>query len=193
MPAKYTALLRPIKGRGAPPPAFIDELIAWAKTAPSDIFAPNADPEDVFVRITPILGPWESALHRRAAMCELLRCLAGFESSWKWGEGVDMTNRRSQRLIVARETGIFQVSYDSLALDLAGNDQVDDLRQCVLKHCGTLKVQVFIDQMKINHRFALEYAARLLRNSFYWNGPIKRREIESSLSRAAVQEFKQLL
>jgi hypothetical protein len=196
----FNATKRKVQSRGVPPDVFLAELLAWAKDAPEVIFAPNRDPEDVFNRLAPILGSWagepgspERALHRRAVMCELLRCLAGFESSWKWTEGVDKTNATSQRLIVGQETGIFQVSYDSLFLDRVGDDQVDDLHQCVLSHCGTLKIQTFIDRMKTDHGFALEYAARLLRNSFYWDGPIKRHEIDSSLSRAAVQEFKELL
>jgi len=189
----FNATKRRVRDRGAPPDAFLAELLAWAKDAPEEIFAPNTDPEDVMDRLAPILGPWTSPLHRRAAMCELLRVLAGFESSWNWKEGVDKTNATSQRLITAQETGIFQVSYDSLGLDLAGNDHSDDLHRCVLRHCDSLQVQIFIDRMKTDHVFALEYAARLLRNSFYWDGPIKRHEIDSSLSRDAVQEFQRLL
>ena len=178
-----------VKGRGNPPTSFLEELVDWARTAPEEIFEPNNDPEDVFLRLKPVLGPWTSPMHRRAAMCELLRCLAGFESSWDWNEGVDTTNKTSMRLIEGQETGIFQVSYDSLALD----KQPDDLHQCVLRYNGNLNIQHFIDQMKINHLFALEYAARLLRNSFYWDGPIKRHEIDSSLHRPAVGEFIELL
>ena len=54
-------------------------------------------------------------------------------------------------------------------------------------------VNGFITQMKADHTLALEYCARLLRISFLWDGPIKRREIDSSLSRAAVAEFQTLL
>lgn len=189
----YKNLLLPVKGRGKPPVAFLDELVAWAKKAPLDIFAPNNDPEDVYNRLLPILGPWKSREHRRAAMCELLRCLAGFESSWNWNEGVDKTNKTSMRLITGQETGIFQVSYDSLGLDLTGGDKDDDLHRCVLRYCGTLNIQTFIDKMKSDHTFSLEYCARLLRNSFYWDGPIKRHEIDSSLKKEAVDEFMALL
>lgn len=188
-----SAILHPVPGRGTPPVAFLNELVAWLKTAPNDIFAPNDDPEDVFNRLASVLGPWTSAVHRKAAFAELLRCLAGFESSWKWGEGVDRTNATSMRLITGQETGILQVSYDSLGLDLAGNDTVDDLHQCVLKYCGDLKVQNFIDRMKSDHVFALEYGSRLLRNSFFWDGPVKRHEIDGALRRDAVDEFQALL
>ena len=176
-----------------PPSAFVNELLAWLKTAPEEIFAPNNDPEDVYNRLAPLLGPWRSPLHRRAAMGELLRCLGGFESSWKWKCGVDTTNKTSMRLITGQETGIFQVSADSLGLDLVGTDRVDDLHQCVRKYCGTINVQTFIDRMKVDHLFAFEYCARLLRNSFYWDGPIKRHEIDSSLNRKAVEEIESIL
>ena len=180
------------KGRGNPPDSFLTELIEWGKTAPDEIFAPNNDEQDVFNRLAPILGPWESPLHRRAAMCELLRVLAGFESSWDWTDGVDTTNATSMRNIRGQETGIFQVSFDSLDLDDAQNTG-DDLHQCVMKYCGALDVHKFIVNMKSNHTFALEYAARLLRNSFFWDGPIKRHEIDSSFYRPAVEAFQKLI
>ncbi len=189
----YKALLAPVSNRGVPPVAFLNELLAWLKRAPEEIFAPNKDPEDVYNRLAPILGPWQSPLHRRAAMGELLRCLAGFESSWRWTCGVDTTNGRSMREIMCQETGAFQVSYDSLLLDIAGPDQTEDLRQCVLRYCGKLEVRTFIDRMKQDHLFALEYAARLLRNSFHWDGPIKRHEIDPCLKREAVAEISNLL
>lgn len=182
------AIKSAVKGRGVPPDSFLAELIAWGKTAPDEIFLPNQDPEDVFIRLAPILGPWKSLAHRRAAMMECLRCLGGFESSWNWNEGVDTTNATSMRNIEGRETGIFQVSFDSLRLDESATTG-DDLHQCVMKYCGALDIHRFLDLMKSNHSFALEYGARLLRNNFYWDGPIKRHEIDSSLNRDAVQEF----
>lgn len=186
------AVFSPVANRGTPPQSFINQLVEWARTAPDDIFAPNDDPEDVFNRLRPILGPWESLIHRRAAMLELLRCLAGFESSWNWREGVDTTNATSMRNIEGRETGIFQVSFDSLRLDDALNTG-DDLHQCVMRYCGALDIHKFIDLMKLDHVFALEYGSRLLRNNYSWDGPIKRHEIDKYLNREAVTEFKNLL
>ncbi len=106
---------------------------------------------------------------------------------------MDTTNKTRMGLITGQETGIFQVSADSLGLDLVGTDRVDDLHQCVRKYCGTINVQTFIDRMKVDHLFAFEYCARLLRNSFYWDGPIKRHEIDSSLNRKAVEEIESIL
>lgn len=183
---------RKVANRGNPPDSFLQELVEWGRKASDEIFAPNNDAEDVFNRLLPLLGPWKSLKHRRAAMLELLRCLAGFEASWNWKEGVDVTNQTSLRNIEGRETGIFQVSWDSLRLDDAKNTG-DDLHQCVLKYCGALDIHKFLNLMKSNHIFALEYGARLLRNNFYWDGPIKCHEIDRWLSREAVDELENLL
>jgi hypothetical protein len=183
-----------VKGRGTPPDAFLQELIDLARKWPVSVYAPNNDPEDVFTRLKPLLAPggWTSLEHRRAALVECLRCLAGFESSWSWKCGVDTTNQTSMANIQGQETGIFQVSFDSLGLDdVKGTG--DDLHQCVMKYCGALDVHKFIDTMKTNHEFAVIYCALLLRNNFYWDGPIKRHEIDSSLNKDAVAQFQTLL
>jgi hypothetical protein len=44
--------------------------------------------------------------------------------------------------------------------------------------------------MKSNHKFAIEYAVRLLRINIAWNGPISGRRIHSELKRTAVTEFR---
>ncbi len=179
-------LKSPVKDRGVPPDSFLTELVAWGKTAPDEIFEPNTETHDVMPLLRPLLGPWQGLIHRRAAMLELLRCLAGFESSWNWSEGVDRANKTSMANIEGQETGIFQVSHDSLNLDKNGT----------LKAWLNTRLQTavhdpreFIDAMKSYHTFALEYCARLLRVSYRWDGPILSGEINSSLSRAAVEEF----
>ena len=145
----------------------------------------------MFPRLAAVLGPWTSPLHRRAAMLELLRVLGGFEASWHWREGVDVTNATSVRNRVGQETGVFQVSYDSLNLD---NPATHELRACVQRYLGAApSIDGFLAMMKTNHAFAFEYAARLLRNNFLWDGPIKRHEVDPWLSRAAVAHFMTLL
>jgi hypothetical protein len=182
MSAKYSlALKAPVYTRGVPPDSFLDELVAWGKSAPDEIFQPNDKP-DIYGSVKSVLGPWNGLVHRKAVMLEVLRCLGGFESSWNWREGVDRTNRTSMTHIEGQETGIFQVSFDSTLFD-------PSLRECVRRYCPAVNAQNFIDKMKSNHLFALEYCARLLRFSIAWDGPIKRREIHSWLRRDAVDEF----
>lgn len=174
-----------VHNRGIPPDSFLNDLVEWAIKAPDEIFAKN-DKNDIYTSVFPQLGPWQSLYHRKAVMMEVLRVLGGFESGWIWKEGVDITNRTSMTHIEGQETGIFQVSFDSLAFD-------PSLREYVKRVCGEIRPQKFIDEMKVNHEFALEYCARLLRFSVRWDGPIKRHEVHPWLKRQAVAEFKSFL
>lgn len=185
MPRAFALTKMPVKNRGIPPDAFLNELVEWGRGAADEIFAPRKDDRgetDVYTSVKPVLGPWESAIHRRAAMLEVMRVLAGFESSWDWKEGVDTTNARSMANIRSEEAGAWQVSYDSLAFG-------SDLRALSISQCVPLGAKTFIDAMKSDHAFAMEYIARLLRHTIRHNGPVKRREIHPFLDRGAVGEF----
>jgi hypothetical protein len=84
----YKALKHKVSTRGIPPDRFLDELVAWGKTAPEDIFVENHN-LDIYSNVIDALGPWEGVEHRRAVLLEVMRVLAGFESSWRWQVGVD--------------------------------------------------------------------------------------------------------
>src|SRR5689334_16525577 len=90
----YHATQQRVHSRGVPPDNFLDELVAWNRTAPDDIFLPNSQRE-VYSNVVGVLGPWQDLRHRRAVLLEVMRVLAGFESSWKMNEGVDATNPTS--------------------------------------------------------------------------------------------------
>src|SRR5580693_1899343 len=90
----YVAAKQRVANRGVPPDSFLDELVAWGKTAPDEIFAPNSF-KDIYSSVFSTLGPWDGLQHRRAVMLEVMRVLAGFESSWNWNEGRDVTNPTS--------------------------------------------------------------------------------------------------
>jgi hypothetical protein len=180
----YTATKQRVANRGAPPDAFLDELVAWGKQAPDEIFVINAS-HDIYSSVFRELGPWEGIQHRRAVMLEVLRVLAGFESSWKWNEGRDTTNPTS----VTPETieaGAWQVSANSMNFG-------QELKDLVRARVGTLDGNAFQRAMKQDHKLAMEYIARLLRRTTKHNGPVKRREINEWLRRDAVAEFQALL
>lgn len=196
----FRATKQRVHNRGNPPDSFLEELIEWARKAPDEIFAPNAVPVEVYTVIksslaTPIhpngdpsgtpLYHWDSLLHRKAAMLEVMRVHAGFESSWTWILGVDTTNQTSMRNITAQEAGIFQVSFDSTHL---GNGAMKPFA----KANGIAHPDNFIAKMKSDHALALEYYARLVRVSIAWAGPLLRHGTDSVypwLSRASVAEF----
>jgi hypothetical protein len=176
-----SALKQHVSNRGVPPDSFLKDLIAWGKKAPEEIFAPN-DASDVYSSVKNTLGPWQSNLHRRAVMLEVLRVLAGFESSWDWNEGVDKSSKQ-KKTPMNTEAGAFQVSADSMG-------KREDLRALVKARVGSLTDGTkFQAKMKSDHAFALEYIARLLRHTTAANGPVVRHEIDPWLRRDAVDEF----
>lgn len=174
----------PVANRGVPPDSFLTQLVAWGRYAPDEMFAYNKEPDDVYNSIKPDLGPWQSMTHRRAAMMETMRVLAGFESSWDWTEGVDITNPTSNTPETA-EAGIFQISYNSRAF---GRDLKDMLAAEDIQHGEQFQVIT-----KQDHIFALDYGARLFRHTVKHNGPLKRKEVNPWLSRRAVTEFMELI
>ncbi len=192
------AIKSKVKNRGIPPDSFLTELVDWGRGATEDIFAPNPNPADIYSIIKYrndwngegvrpfLLGPWENLLHRRAAMLEVMRVHAGFESSWDWNEGVDVTNQTSMANIDGQETGIFQVSFDSTRIASGAIKPF-----AVANGIGT--VGSFIPEMKSDHPLALEYYARLVRINIKWAGPLVRHEIDPWLSRSAVTQFQGLL
>lgn len=206
--SRFAAALAFVENRGRAPVDFLEELVAWGKTAPAEIFAPNNVAVDAYAVIKSRLGTkqgndasgtpiyvWEGLLHRRAALLELMRVHAGRESSWKWGEGVDRTNARSQRNKTGEETGIFQVSFDSTLLD---STEGKDIMGAFLAANGVDddKPETFIPRMKTDHVFALEFYARLVRVSIAWAGPLIRHGDDSVfpyLNRDSMRELQGFL
>jgi hypothetical protein len=180
----FQAARQKVLNRGQPPEAFLEELVAWGRAAPEDIFAPN-DRADIYTNVAGSLGPWQGLPHRRAAMLEVLRVLAGFESSWKWDAGVDTTNPSSVTPDTI-EAGAWQVSANSMNFG-------QELKDLVLARVGSRDGDAFQKAMKRDHPLAMEYVARLLRRTVNHHGPVKRREIDPWLRRDAVLEFQALL
>ncbi len=174
-----------VSNRGKPPDSFLNEIIAWAKLAPVELFAPNPEPADIYVYAKSVLGPYGSVEYRRGVMLEVMRVHAGFESSWNWNEGVDTSNQTSMHNVEGQETGVFQVSFDSTYLD---NGR---MKPFAFEH-GIETPQKFIPRMKSNHKLALDYYVHLIRFNVQWAGPIKRHEIDPWLSRKSAEELQML-
>ncbi len=178
-----------VLNRGIPPVEFLQEIVEWGKTAAKDIFADKKTEEkDVYASVKEKLGPFKNIPHRKACMLEVMRVLAGFESSWKWDTGRDTTNP-DENTPDRISAGPFQVSANSLAFG-------QDLKDLVAPH-GIRNAKrdgdAFQALMKTNHTVAFNYISRLLRHTVRHNGPVKRSEINAWLSRDAAKEFQQLL
>jgi hypothetical protein len=172
---KFAKTLKQVFNRGSPKPAFLQELVAWGKTAPEAIFADQPGNEkDIYASVTEELGPFGDITHRKACMLEVMRVLAGFESSWDFNEGID-TSRVSEDTPQNSEAGAWQVSADSLAVG-------KDLKDLVKREAGTLDGIEFQRAMKSNHPLAMEYIARLMRHTRMANGPLYKGTERSKLS-----------
>src|SRR5436190_21534360 len=176
----FDATRQPVSNRGVPPDSFLDELVAWGKIAPDEIFAPNSN-KDVYSNVVGVLGPWEDLRHRRAVMLEVMRVLAGFESSWDWNAGVDVTNATSVTPDTI-EAGAWQVSANSMHFG-------EELKTLVLAKVGALDGNDYQRAMKTDHPLATENVARLLRRTVQPHGPVKRQETNPEPRKHAVAEY----
>lgn len=180
MPRNFIACRHKVFNRGQPPIAVLDTLVDWGISAPDEIFVANNKP-DIYSVVKDELGPWANNLERRAAMLEVLRVLAGFESSWDWKAGRDITNPHSNTSCT-EEAGILQCSGDSMAFD-------HSLKDLVRTVAGTTDCDTFRATIKANHPFALEYCARLLRFTIRHHGPVRDHHIQPELRRDAMAEL----
>jgi hypothetical protein len=183
MPRQHKACLSRVHG-SKPPVSFLDELVEWALRAPDTIFLPNGK-FDIYSSVVKQLGPYGIGAHRKAVMLEVLRVLAGRESMWRWNAGVD-TSKSVKNTSHNEEAGAFQVSAHSMGLDKG----LKDYAQTTL---GATDDATFIAGTKSNHKFAIEYTARLLRITIRHHGPIVHHHIHGELKRAAVNEFRSYL
>lgn len=184
MTGHFVACKQKVHNRGRPPDSFLDELVAWGRSAPAEVFAKN-DKFDIYSSVVKQLGPWQGELHRRAVMLEALRVLGGFESSWDWKAGVDTTNPTSDTPCT-EEAGLFQCSGNSMAFS-------PTLKALLVSAGVDGSCSAFIATTKNNHTFAIEYCARLIRFTTKHHGPIKGLHIHPWLRRDAVAEFQGLL
>jgi len=180
MTRQFIACKQKVHNRGRPPDSFLNELVDWGRIAPPEVFAKN-EKFDIYSSVIQQLGPWQGEMHRRAVMLEALRVLAGFESSWNWNAGVDVTNPTSNTPCT-EEAGIFQCSGNSMSFSAT-------LKALLLSTGVDGSCSSFITTTKQNHAFAIEYCARLIRLTTKHHGPIKGRHINPWLRRDAVQEF----
>jgi hypothetical protein len=186
-------------GHDSPPPGFLLELVNFGRrmldsAGAVELTVINHHPEDALSKLFPIVGPWQGTkgdfvwcAHRLAAILEGLRVHAGFEADWRWTCGVDTTNASSMKYPSREETGVFQVSYDSLGLDKDGKL----LALCRRKfgedfhadepRTGGPCIRKFIAGMKEDKQVALEYAANLYRLTTRWAGPWNRGEVQKAI------------
>jgi hypothetical protein len=190
------AFYEPVLNRGRPTRDFLQKLLTWALSAPDEIFSERyrgTEPDiyDALMKQRPDLVDSD----RKALMCEVLRVLGGFESSWNWQEGRDITNPTSNTA-ATEEAGVFQCSANSVNFDKSLRDLYNFWS---FETGGTIWVNMnvsgraFMAMTKANPPYAIEHTARLLRFTIRHHGPILRSEIFPWMRTTAVAEFRKVL
>lgn len=179
-----SAIFSSVDNHKVPPQDFIDVIVDTIKGMDDSVFAPIAKAE-IYSAVGNELPYTKDPLTRKAYMCEILRCLAAFESDYNWNEGADTTAGPEKP--DEEETGAFQVSANSMNF---GN-----LKSFFYERfgMGNDTINLFIWAMKNKHSFSIEYIIRLLRITIAANGPILHKHINGWLSMDAVNEFKEKL
>lgn len=186
-----SACYKKVLNRGIIPASVLKDIILVIKNAPSEVVAPNSN-YDVYSSVSAQLGPYKNEIHRRAVMVDILRTLGGFESSWDYSEGIDVTNGSSALNKCNEEAGIFQTSGNSMAFD-------NSLKVLFKSECssysGSTDCIKFIKCSKTNpdRKFVIEYTARLLRFTTRHHGPVLRKEINPWLRRDCVAAVEKIL
>lgn len=199
----FAAARSKVYNRGRAPTEFLNFLVDWARDAPDSLFSVN-DSKDVYSHIKYKFGPWKSGpdflLHRRAVMCEVLRTLCGFESSWRWEEGIDLSangGRSRDRHIREWEAGILQASSNSMYSYKTCKIYAAEFGIGVSDH------EAFRELSMTKGVFPIQYGATILRETYRHHGPLLRTENDTAdpqsssihpyLSVDAVKEFEQAL
>lgn len=201
------SITTPVHNRGVAPESFIKTLVAWAAKAPEEIFEPlyRGKEPDIYeaFSIYKIKNPThdfptmrdEHSLYRRAVMCEVLRVLAGFESSWRQREGRDVTNP-SSNTAATEEAGWFQCSANSVNFHSSLKNLFNEWALCSMKNNWkdmNASGKTFIEMTKGIPVYAIEHCARLLRFTIRHHGPLVRGEVFTYMNGDAIREFIELL
>jgi hypothetical protein len=177
-----------VLNRGIAPDWFLNEALAWAKTAPDEIFASNSN-YDVYSLMYAKLGPWKSLKHRKAALLNGLIIHAGMESSWNHSVGIDTSKPSSLNTCKAAEAGAYQPSYDSVYG--FGGDLISLFKAKCSSFSADQDCKRFQICAKQNRSFSHEYTSRLLRhkNGYKHFGPWVRGENQRYLSVQCTEEL----
>ena len=191
-----SAFFESVHNRGRPTQDFMDRLVRWVREAPEEIFSEGykGSEPDIYDSIR----KWRPDLldyGRRELMGEVLRVLAGFESSWDWREGRDVTNP-SSNTAATEEAGAFQCSANSCNFDVSLVTLFNFWAARNGKPYWTnmnASGRTFIEMTKGYPDYAMEHTARLLRFTVRHHGPVLRGEIFPWMKASAVLAFQDLL
>lgn len=187
-PSSVSKCLVKVKNRGVVPFTVMKEIIEAVKDTPKEVFAENKN-SDVYLSVAEKLGPYSGIKHRMAVMANVMSVQAGFESSWDYKEGRDMS--ASNTSACTAEAGLYQTSGNMNTFNAEAKEQ---LVPFMAKHCKNTSCLEFQrctkEPIKAFVHGHFMRASRITNR--HW-GPMVRKEINPWLSRACVLQIQGLL
>lgn len=173
-----------VKNRGKPRAQVVFDMVKELQATPDAIFAESERVDDIYTSIAPQLGPWRGIKHRKAAMGNVLIVLAGFESSWKYGEGRDQSADNTKPC--TEEAGLYQTSGNA-------NSFSPTLAEFQKLHCETGCNAFRACMKKPVLAFVHGHTMRLLRFTIRHHGPLVRKEVNPWLRKSCVDQIEAVL
>lgn len=188
-PESVSMCVYQVHNRGKAPFNVIKDIVLSLRQSPDEVFAPN-DNYDIFSSIKPELGPWTSLKQRAASLGAAMVVQAGFESTWDYTEGRDMSANNTSSC--TEEAGMYQTSGNMNDFNKEAQDVLKpyQIHMCGGKAtCEEFKACTKEPNVSFTHGHFIR-ASRITVN--HW-GPIKRKEINPWLSRACASQIESLL
>jgi hypothetical protein len=182
-----------VHNRGVIPLAVVKDVVEALRETPPEVFAVNNN-FDVYSSVTKELGPFLNLKHRAAVMGNVMLVQAGYESSWRYGEGRDLSANNTSAC--TEEAGLYQTSGNL-------NTFNDEAKQTLIpfqeQHC--LPASTVTARCNEFRRCTKEPVKSFVHGHFirasritvrHW-GPMVRKEINPWLSKACVLQLEALL
>lgn len=186
--ASVSACMVKVHNRGVPKFAVVKDIVEALRATPLEVFAENSN-ADVFGSVKAELGPWTSLKQRAGAMGAVMVVQSGFESSWKYGEGRDMSANNTSAC--TEEAGLYQTSGN---MNTFNAEAKSVLQPFMAQHCKSTTCAEFKRCTKEPVKaFVHGHFIRASRITTRHWGPMVRKEINPWLKRACAKQIEDLL
>lgn len=187
-PESVSACMYKVHNRGIVPFSVVRDIVEAIRVTPVSVFAKNGN-ADVYGSVEREMGPYTSDLHRAAVMGAVMVVQSGFESSWNYQDGRDMSANNTSSC--TEEAGLYQTSGNMNTFSVEAKAT---LQPFMALHCKSTTCSEFRrctkEPVKAFVHGHFMRAARI--TTRHW-GPMVRKEINLWLRKACALQIEQLL
>lgn len=183
-----SACLYKVYNRGTIPLSMVQDVVAALRETPESVFATNNN-FDIYSSVSDKLGPYTSLKNRAAVLGNVMLVESGFESTWKYDAGRDMSAKNTSAC--SAEAGLYQTSGN---MNTFNNDAASVLVPFQAKYCKSTTCDEFQRCTKEPVKsFVHGHFIRASRITVRHWGPILRKEINPWLKKECVAQIEKLL